>query len=90
MIKMDVKELAYEVKEELLCYEQLGEKKADDWERGFNLWLKNKKIKKKNILEKGSVQYYCLEDESAVFDIADEYLDAVENNREDEYWKHFQ
>lgn len=90
MIKMSVKELVYEVKEEILCYEQLGEKKADEWEKKFNLWLEDKSIKKKNVLEKGAMQYYCIEDESAVFDIADEYLEAVENGREEEYWKHFQ
>ncbi len=90
MIKMSVKELAYEVKEEILCYEQLGEKKADEWEAGFKLRLEKKKIKKKNVIEMGSMKYYCIEDESAVFDIADEYLEAVENNKEDEYWRNFQ
>ncbi len=90
MIKMSVKELVFEVKEEILCYEQLGVAKADQWEKGFNLWLNNKNIKKKNIVEKNGINYYCIEDESAIFDIADEYLEAVENNREEEYWELFQ
>jgi hypothetical protein len=90
MIKMKADELAFEVKEELLCYEQLGEKKAEEWAKGFTKWLADKNIKKKNVVEKGGIQYYCIEDESAVFDIADEYLEAVESNSEAEYWKHFQ
>lgn len=89
MIKMSVNELVFEVKEEILCYEQLGESKAEEWERNFNRWLNDKSIKKPNIIEKGKLCYYCIEDESAVFDIVDEYLEAVENNKEEEYWKNF-
>ncbi len=90
MIKMEVEEFVYEVKEEILCYEELGKEKSEEWGERFNLWLKDKSIKKKNIVEKGGKLYYCLEDESAVFDIADEFLEAVENNNEEEYWKKFQ
>lgn len=30
---------------------------------------------------------YSVADESEIFDIADEYLTAIENNSEAEYWK---
>jgi hypothetical protein len=89
MIKMKIDELVYEVKEEMLCYEELGEKKADEWEQGFKKWLSGNK-KKKNVVQKNDNLYYCIEDESAIFDIADEYLEAVENNSENEYWSKFQ
>jgi hypothetical protein len=89
MIKMKIDELVYEVKEEMLCYEELGKKKADEWEQGFKKWLSGNK-KKKNVVQKNDNLYYCIEDESAIFDIADEYLEAVENNSENEYWSKFQ
>lgn len=89
MIKMKVDELVFEMKEEMICYEQLGEEKAAQWERNFYLWLENKNIKNKNIIQKNGISFYCIEDESVIFDMADEYLEAVENGREDEYWKNF-
>lgn len=90
MIKMKTDDLIYEVKEEILCYEELGEEAANKWEAGFVKWLNNKQGKKKNVQEKNGEAYYLMEDESAVFDIADEYLEAVENNAVEEYWKKFQ
>lgn len=90
MIKMTTDDLVFEVKEEIICYEDLGEKGAEQWAAGFKKWLANSKIKKKNISEKNGVSYYLMEDESAVFDIADEYLEAVENNAVEEYWRKFQ
>lgn len=90
MIKMSIKELIFEVKEEILCYEEMGEKRADEWEAGFNSWLADTGVKKKNIVQNGSVCCYCIEDEGAVFDIADEYVEAVENNAVEKYWENFQ
>lgn len=90
MIKMTTEDLAFEVKEEILCYEELGKEAALQWEAGFKKWLENKKIKKKNVREKNGVSYYFMEDESNVFDMADEYLEAVEKNAVEEYWKKFQ
>ena len=46
--------------------------------------------KKKNVVTSGSKTYFVIEDEGEIFDIADEYLDAVENSKTDEYWKNFQ
>lgn len=90
MIKLTIEDFLYEVKEEMLCYEDLGEEKAGLWEAEFDKWLNNDKIKKKNVIEKGDKKYYCLDDESEIFDIVDEYLDAVEQGKEKEYWKDFQ
>lgn len=90
MIKLELEEFLFEVKDEILSYEELGEKKALEWEQNFISWLKNDKVKKKNIkVEKGRT-YYLIEDESEIFDIADKYVCAIEQNREKEYWEKFQ
>ncbi|MGN1318507.1 MAG: hypothetical protein ACI4VF_05780 [Lachnospirales bacterium] len=89
MIKIDVEELIFEVKDEMSCYEEIGEKGAEIWEVGFRKWLNSDK-KKKNITKKGDKVLYSLSDESEVFDIADEYLKAIEENKTEDYWKNFQ
>lgn len=90
MIKLTIEDFLFEVKEEMLCYEDLGEKKAEIWGKEFIMWLNNDKIKKSNVIVKGDKKYFCLDDESEIFDIVDEYLDAIEKNKESEYWSKFQ
>jgi len=90
VIKLSVEDFVFEVKEEILSYEDLGEEKAAQWEKDFLRWLENTKIKKKNIKEKENKKFYLIKDESQIFDIVDEYFDAVEQKREKEYWKKFQ
>ncbi len=90
MIKMTIDDFVYEVKEEILSYEDLGEKKASEWEQNFYKWLENPKIKKKNIKQLSGKNYYLIKDESEIFDIVDEYFDAVEQKKEEAYWKKFQ
>jgi len=90
MIKLLVEDFVYEVKEEILSYEDLGETKACEWEKCFFQWLENPKIKKKNIKEISDKKYYLIKDESEIFDIVDEYFDAVERKKEVDYWKKFQ
>lgn len=87
MIKMDLEDFIFEVKEEILSYEEFGEKKANDWEQGLLKWLKDDKTKKINMKKAGDSYKYHLEDESEIFDIADEYISAVEENAENNYWK---
>ena len=90
MIKLEIEEFIFEVQDEILSYEELGKEYADKWEQEFLKWLNNDKIKKKNIkIEKGNT-YYLIDDESEIFDIADEYYYAVDSNKIDEYWKKFQ
>ena len=90
MIKLEIEEFIFEVKDEILSYEELGEEYADRWEQEFLAWLKNDKIKKKNVkIDKGNT-YFLIDDESEIFDIADEYYYAVDANKIDEYWKKFQ
>ena len=90
MIKIIIEDFIYEVKEEILSYEDLGIEKADAWEENFKKWLENSEIKKKNIKEISGKKYYLIKDESEIFDIVDEYYDAIEKNDEENYWKKFQ
>lgn len=83
MIKMDIQDFIFEVKDEILSYEELGESKANEWEEQFLEWAnaKNKGGKNKIIC--------CINDESEIFDIADEFYYANEQNSLGEYWKNF-
>ena len=90
MIKILINDFIYEVKEEILSYQDLGEKKANEWEKHFFKWFENSKISKKNIKEISGKKYYLIKDESEIFDIADKYFYAVEQKKEEEYWKNFQ
>ena len=80
MIKLPINEFIFEVKEEILSYEELGEKKADEWEN----------IKKKYVKGNGEKKFYEIKDESVIFEIADEYYDSVLQKKEDLYWSKFQ
>ena len=88
MIKMDIDDFIYEIKEELICYEEIGESGAEIWEQGFRKWLQGP-AKKPNVYGSGDKAKFCIADESEIFDIADEYLEAVEKGNIDEYWKKF-
>jgi hypothetical protein len=89
-MKLEIEDFIFEVKEELVCYEEMGESGADKWESEFREWLNNADIKKKNVSKKGNEVFFAIDDESEIFDIADSYLDAVENNSVEEFWKKFQ
>lgn len=89
MIKMNINDFIYEVKEEMICYEEIGEDGVADWEKNFNSWLNDGK-KKKHIKGEGENKVYMLEDESEIFDIVDEYIQAIEENKINDYWKNFQ
>lgn len=86
MIKMPIEDFIYEIKEEMACYADIGTEGADKWEAKFRERIASKG-KKKNIVASGDKLFYTVGDESEIFDIADEYLDAIENGREAEYWK---
>ena len=89
MIKLEIEDFLFEIKDEILSYEEFGEKAAKQWEEKFLAWLKNDNIKKKNVkIEKEKI-YYLIDDESDIFDMADEYIYALEQNKEEEYWKNF-
>lgn len=78
MYKMTKDDFVFEVKEELCCYEEIGDKGAQRWEQGFEKWL-----------SEHPMTSFRLDDESDVFEIADEYVEAVETKNEINYWKNF-
>lgn len=88
MIKMDIEDFIYEVKEELICYDEIGEEGAEKWEQGFRKWL-DSPAKKPNVYGSGDKAKFGIDDESEIFDIADEYLDALERGDAEGYWKKF-
>ncbi len=90
MFKITIEDLLAEVKEEMMCYEELGEEAATRWEKRFLLWLHNDKIKKPSIKQEKGKTYYTLQDEADLFSIIDHYWAAIENNEEDVYWNKFQ
>lgn len=86
-MNIEVKELIQAVKDELLCYENM-ESAATQWEKEFLAWL-NLPENKKNIIRKGNSQYFKIKDEEEIFEIADSYIDALEENTIKNYWKSF-
>ncbi|MBS4960812.1 MAG: hypothetical protein KHZ62_08355 [Clostridiales bacterium] len=80
-MKLTIEELIEEVKDEICCYEELGEKGANQWEKEFLTWAQTNMKGKKN---------FTIQDESEIFEIADSYYDAVLENNVKGYWKEFQ
>ena len=79
-MKLSMEEVIEAVKEELLCYEDM-EEYAQQWEKEFRQWVKKKYDKK--------VYVMTIKDEDEIFEIADSYRDAIEENNIKQYWKTF-
>ncbi len=79
-MKLSVEEVIEAVTEELLCYEDM-EKYAKQWEKEFRQWVEKKYPKK--------VYVMTIKDEDEIFEIADSYRDALEENKVKQYWKEF-
>jgi len=89
MLKLPLEDFIFEVKEEIKCYEELGEEKAEQWEKNFNKWLNDKKTNKNKIKYISRKKFYVIKDESEIFSIVDKFYDAVIQNKTDEYWRKF-
>lgn len=79
-MKLSVQKVIELVKEELLCYEDM-EQYAQQWEKEFIQWVKKKYPKK--------IYVMTIKDEDEIFEIADSYKDAIEQNSIKQYWKEF-
>ncbi len=79
-MKLKMEELIEAVKEELLCYEDM-EQAAQQWEKEFRMWVKQKNKKQPFTMN--------IQDEDEIFEIADSYRDAIEENKVEQYWKAF-
>ena len=85
-MKLPLEEWIEEVKDELCCYED-GEKLAENWEKEVRQWLLEGP--KKDVVQIKGKTYFKIQDEDEIFEIADSYLDAVEDGKVSEYWKKF-
>lgn len=86
-MKIEMNEFIDAVKEEILCYEGT-EDVVRQWEENFRKWLSNNKEKKDVIMIKG-VQFFKIQDEEEIFEVANSYLEALEEQNEAQYWKNF-
>ena len=87
-MKMKLEEVIENVREELLCYEG-AEKLADRWAKEFREWMEKNKGKKKDIVVEKSGLALKIRDEEEIFEIADSYMDAVEEGSVKKYWDTF-
>lgn len=87
-MKLKIKEVIENVKEELLCYEE-GEKLTDRWEKEFLEWVEKNKGKKKDIIADKSGVFLKIKDEEEIFEIADSYMDAILEGSVKKYWETF-
>lgn len=83
MIRIILEDFIFEVKDEILSYEELGQLKADEWEQKFIKFVDDKNKDKKNTV------YCCIQDESEIFDIVDEFYYSNEQNSLASYWNNF-
>lgn len=87
-MKLPMEEFIENVKEELLCYEEM-EGLFPKWEKEFQAWLEKNKGKHKDIvIEKGSI-FFKIKDEEEIFEVAESYLDAMEEGNIKQYWENF-
>lgn len=87
-MKLPIQELIENVKDELLCYEG-AETIAAKWEKEFLDWVKKNSGKNKDILVEGSKTSFKIKDEEEIFEIADAYMDAIEDGTIKQYWEKF-
>lgn len=87
-MKLKIEEMITNVKDELLCYEGM-EQKAEDWDKEFREWIKCHMGKSKDILKEGDNLFFRIRDEEEIFEIADSYMDALEEGSVKAYWEKF-
>lgn len=88
-MKLEITELIEAVKDELLCIEGVDESLADKWESEFYIWLQDEKKSKKDVMEQKGKKYFRIQDEDEIFEMADSYLEAIEEGQIKRYWEKF-
>ncbi|MDD3393327.1 MAG: hypothetical protein PHG19_01620 [Anaerotignum sp.] len=87
-MKLAIEELIENVKDELLCYEDM-EQAVQQWEKDFRNWLEKHKGNHKDIvMEQGGV-FFKINDEEEIFEIANSYMDAMDEGSVKQYWEKF-
>ncbi|MBM6830148.1 hypothetical protein H9X85_11205 [Anaerotignum lactatifermentans] len=87
-MKLTLEELIEDVKNELLCYED-AEETAQRWEEEFRAWAEEQQGKNKDLSVEGDRVMFRIKDEEEVFEIADSYMDALEEGSVKKYWEKF-
>ncbi|AMJ40295.1 MAG TPA: hypothetical protein DDW34_07810 [Clostridium sp.] len=87
-MKLGIEELIENVKDELLCYEDM-EQATQKWEKEFRLWIDKNKGKNKDILVEQNQVFFKIKDEEEIFEIANSYMDAIDEGSIKQYWEKF-
>lgn len=87
-MKLPITEVIENVKDELLCYEGV-EQTAERWEKEFLQWVEDHKGKDKDIIVDGGQVSLKIRDEEEIFEIADSYMDALDEGSVKQYWEKF-
>lgn len=87
-MKLPITEVIENVKDELLCYEG-AEQTAARWEKEFLQWVEDHKGKDKDIIVDGAQVSLKIRDEEEIFEIADSYMDALDEGSVKQYWEKF-
>ena len=87
-MKLPITEVIENVKDELLCYEG-AEQTAERWEKEVLQWVEDHKGKDKDIIVDGGQVSLKIRDEEEIFEIADSYMDALDEGSVKHYWEKF-
>ncbi len=87
-MKLSIEELIENVKDELLCYEDM-EQASQRWEQEFLGWVEKNKGKHKDIVVEKAAVFFKIKDEEDVFEIANAYIDALDEGSIKSYWEKF-
>ncbi|WP_313530289.1 hypothetical protein [Anaerotignum sp.] len=87
-MKLTIEELIENVKDELLCYEDM-EQATQRWEEEFRGWVEKNKDKNKDIVAEHGGVFFKIKDEEEIFEIANSYMDALEEGSVKQYWEKF-
>ena len=87
-MKLSIEELMENVKDELLCYEDM-EQASRRWEKEFLDWVEKNKGKHKDIALEQNGVFFKIKDEEEVFEIANAYIDALDEGSVKQYWEKF-
>ena len=87
-MKLTIEELIENVKDELLCYEEM-EQATRCWENEFRSWVEENKGKNKDIVVEHGGTFFKIKDEEEVFEIANSYMDATDEGSVKQYWEKF-
>ncbi|WP_352400233.1 hypothetical protein [Anaerotignum sp.] len=87
-MKLTIEELIENVKDELLCYENM-EEPTQRWEDEFRSWVERNKDRNKDLVVEHGGVFFKIQDEEEIFEIANSYMDALDEGSVKQYWEKF-